>query len=202
MKFSEIEKIFSSRVAFYLNAGYRINAGTMRGTQGEVAKIDLTNDCEVIRVWLKKTWAVEDISIHRFFPEFVKIVIGRANIDSVRFDDILGYDRDLWDDDFEEVETMLWYQVGKNWYLNEEEVRSILPIKEERMNRAKDSYDYGCVVFPPEITGKIVKNLKKRKCFRGVKPYEISVVHFLDNKSGREIGYYAKIRGSWNGIKI
>lgn len=50
MKFAEINKRYTEIVAEYISKGYTINAGTMSGSQGEMAHIDLTDGNEIIRV--------------------------------------------------------------------------------------------------------------------------------------------------------
>ena len=50
--YADINQEFSDAVAEYMSKGYSINTGTMDGSQGEVAHIDLTNGEEIIRVLL------------------------------------------------------------------------------------------------------------------------------------------------------
>lgn len=50
--YADINQEFSAAVAEYMSKGYSINTGTMDGSQGEVAHIDLTNGEEIIRVLL------------------------------------------------------------------------------------------------------------------------------------------------------
>jgi uncharacterized protein YeeX (DUF496 family) len=50
MKFAEINRRYTEAVAEWLAKGYTINTATMSGTQGEFAKIDLTDGKEIIRV--------------------------------------------------------------------------------------------------------------------------------------------------------
>ena len=52
MKHTEIEAIFTAKVAEFITNGYTINATTMAGSQGEIAKIDFRKGNEIIRVML------------------------------------------------------------------------------------------------------------------------------------------------------
>lgn len=54
MKFAEINKKFTEKVAEYIGKGYTINAATMNGSQGEIAKIDLTDGVDIVRIMLYK----------------------------------------------------------------------------------------------------------------------------------------------------
>lgn len=53
MKFADINKVFTAEVNKYLERGYHFNTATMRGSQGEIAHIDLTDGAEVVRVLLR-----------------------------------------------------------------------------------------------------------------------------------------------------
>ena len=79
MKFDEINKVFTEHVNVYLNMGYTINAGTMGGSQGEIAKVDLTDGKEIVRVF------VERFNSHKFNGlRGVQVVAGRCNDERVR----------------------------------------------------------------------------------------------------------------------
>ena len=52
MKKSEIMKIFTAKVAELMAQGMWINGETMRGTQGEICKVDLTDGQRLVRVLL------------------------------------------------------------------------------------------------------------------------------------------------------
>ena len=40
MKYSDINKMFTTEVNKYLEQGYRFNTASMNGSQGELAKVD------------------------------------------------------------------------------------------------------------------------------------------------------------------
>lgn len=50
--FKEINKRYTEIVAEYIGKGYTINTTSMNGSQGEIAKVDLTNGEEIIRVMI------------------------------------------------------------------------------------------------------------------------------------------------------
>ena len=50
MKYSDINKMFTTEVNKYLAQGYRFNTASMNGSQSELAKVDLTNGTEIIRI--------------------------------------------------------------------------------------------------------------------------------------------------------
>ena len=72
MKYAEINKIFTNKVNEYLANGYTINSATMSGSQGEVAKIDLTNGNEIIRIMIDECW-----ENHHAYNGY-EIIVGRT----------------------------------------------------------------------------------------------------------------------------
>ncbi len=51
-KKQDIDRIFTETVAGLLAQGYQINPSTMNGTQGEIARVDLSKGDDLLRVWL------------------------------------------------------------------------------------------------------------------------------------------------------
>ena len=71
MKRAELNTIFTAKVNEYLAKGYTFNTETMAGSQGEIAKVDLTNGEEIIRIIMerKHNWEL---------GEYFTIIVGRA----------------------------------------------------------------------------------------------------------------------------
>lgn len=66
MKYSDINKMFTTEVNKYLAQGYRFNTASMNGSQGELAKVDLTNGTEIIRIvacTFSKEWDKQGIEL-------------------------------------------------------------------------------------------------------------------------------------------
>lgn len=78
MKFTDINKRFTEIVSEYMNNGYIFNAASMNGSQGEIAKIDLTNGDEIIRIYVDRFSDWKESPCY----EGVEIVVGR-NTDMV-----------------------------------------------------------------------------------------------------------------------
>lgn len=74
MKFAEINKRYTEIVTEYLTKGYTINAGTMGGSQGEIAHIDLTDGNSIIRVLVCEE--TEYVKRERF--DACQIIVGRC----------------------------------------------------------------------------------------------------------------------------
>lgn len=107
----DIENIYTDTVREYLDNGYRIYYSTMGGSQGEIAKIDLTNDNEVIRILLgSKTEHYREHPIHKYMDlDYLTIIVGR-NTDKLwgdSFSDI------IWNEHLELISEIRFYKIGR-----------------------------------------------------------------------------------------
>lgn len=75
MKFSDINKRYTEVVCSYLQDGYILNAATASGSQGEIAKIDLTKDGVIVRVLMERFHSYEE----RHSIDGVRIIAGIAS---------------------------------------------------------------------------------------------------------------------------
>lgn len=104
MKFIDINKRYTEIVNGYLSQGYIFNGRTMGGSQGEICSIDLTNNAEIIRVYMK------DFSDWRENKEGIEIVVGRCT------DDVKPNscdDRTLWISHLEVLSSERFYRLGR-----------------------------------------------------------------------------------------
>ena len=107
----DIENIYTDTVREYLDNGYRIYYPTMGGSQGEIAKIDLTNDKEVIRIFLgSKTENYREHPVHKYMDlDYFTIIVGR-NTDKLwgdSFSDI------IWNEHLELISEIRFYKIGR-----------------------------------------------------------------------------------------
>lgn len=79
MKFADINRRYTEIVAEWLAKGYTINTATMGGSQGEIAKVDLTDGHEIIRIFAETFSNVHTDSLCG-----IEITVGRydANYDN------------------------------------------------------------------------------------------------------------------------
>ena len=152
MKSSEINAIYSAKVAEFLTAGYQINTTSMDGSQGEIAKIDFRNGDEVIRVMLDK----ETIWGENFrTADAIVLTVGRCTDERVI--NAKGFNRDaiIWNNRLEVIEKRIFFRIGdrrdSDWYLegneaetaqsthyNRRHVRYEMERNEEARTRMKD----------------------------------------------------------------
>ena len=119
MTFADINKAYSKKVAKWLGRGYWVNAGTMGGSQGEIAHVDLTNGQELLRVLMDRETEYNEDDDWREY-DIVHIVVGRVPA-SERVQ--IGISRELgntvWNDKLEVIDEVKFYQISRKrggWY--------------------------------------------------------------------------------------
>lgn len=130
MKATEINAIFSAKVAEYLTNGYEINANTMNGSQGEIAKVDFRKGSEVIRIVLFKKSLFTD----NWMRDAIVLLVGRCTDERVI--KVTSFDQDpiIWNGNLETVEERTFVKMGRwgtNWYVEGKEA-------EEAMKKNRD----------------------------------------------------------------
>lgn len=195
MTFKDINARFTEIVAEYISKGWRINAGTMSGSQGEIAHIDLTDGASIIRV------VAESFTDYKNQTEGVEIKVGRST-DKVKADG----QRDLatiWNNRLEIICAEKFYQIGRErrdgskFYGSKEEAEKAMAVRFERYekHRAQETKEF------PEAAKKVVLSFVKRQPkHKGVKIGEIESVYRVTRKSlfndSTSNAYYVKVRGN------
>lgn len=106
MKYIEINKKFTEKVAKYLANGYIINTATMNGSQGEVSHVDLTNGTEIIRVVLVRDYeTVGCVSYNR-----LSLVVGRVDDEDIPANSSSDW-HTVWNNRLVEVERENFYEL-------------------------------------------------------------------------------------------
>ena len=145
MKYTDINNIFSAKVAEFLANGYQINTNTMGGSQGEIAKVDFRKGDELIRVLLyRKTIWGDDFRT----ADAIRLTVGRC-IDERAI--VTGFFRDpiIWNERLEVLEERTFYKMGEtysvsDWYLEGKEAEDALKKSSDRrkarwdMDRAEE----------------------------------------------------------------
>ena len=126
MKFAEINRKFTETVAAWIAKGYTINTATMSGSQGELAKIDLTDGKEIIRVDMRRTGKpFEKVGDRYYSFEGIEIAVGRIT------DKVQPNTHDTWSvawtSHMEVLSSEAFYEIGRQkrdgskWYGTREE---------------------------------------------------------------------------------
>lgn len=121
---NEIDRLFTEKVKAYLSKGYEIHTGTMNGSQGEIAKVDLTNGDEVIRILLEHAFSLKGN------PVAVKVGRNTGSLRGSTWDSI-------WNHKLEVLEEATFYKIADNYYVAPEEYEAIYEKHWTRMKLAE-----------------------------------------------------------------
>lgn len=147
----DIDKKYTEKIMEYLNKGYTIHTNTMNGSQGELAKVDLTNGKEVIRIYMDRTYI-------GFSDKVIVILVGRNTCKL--------YDSEsdiIWNSKLEIIEKMEFVKIGENYYIPKEDFAEIHKKRRKRINKYSD--DYITYIFHDEAKKIILPFVKRQpKC--------------------------------------
>ena len=174
----EIDRLFTEKVTEYLSKGYWLNLNTMGGSQGEIAKVDLNNGQEIIRVLLdRKTTFMNETQ--------VRLKVGRNT------DTLYGSTHDtIWNENLEILEERTFCEVAQNFYVTPDEYQAIREKRSARReSRQPASIDLG------EKAKEIVLPFVRRqsKCKRA-KLSDIESVRKSVNRRGKAL-YTVQAKG-------
>jgi hypothetical protein len=201
MKFTEINAIFSQKVAEKLNAGYVLNTNTMGGSQGDIAFVDLRKGDEVIRVRLHREMfsKIVDEKTH-IWGNYIAITVGKSNDERVIANK--GYDgyATIWNNQLEVLEERVFWQMdsrNSDWFIEGDEGI-------EALKKNNSRYNYRYPQTNVEIKGAEQIVLPAVKRHLGRKNYGVDnimkVYKVWDNEEGR---YEYKVNTAHHGtIKL
>ena len=132
MNQNDINRAFTEKVTELLGRGYQIYPGTMGGSQGEIAHVDLYKDDEIIRVLLDRSAGFGEK------PDGVRLIVGR-NTDRIRMNcfDTLG--NTIWNNRLEILSEIEFCQIGENYYTDAETGKSIQKKRRARREARHES---------------------------------------------------------------
>jgi hypothetical protein len=110
----DLDELFTQKVTEYLAKGYRFYTGTMNGSQGEIAKVDLTDGKEVLRILM-------DTELDWRNGDRVVILVGR-NTDKLHGS---FYDATIWNNHLEIIEKQEFNKISDTYFVLPEEYPEI-----------------------------------------------------------------------------
>ena len=168
LTYKSIEEEFTSLVSSYLKYGYTINTSTMGGTQGEKAKVDLTNGEHIVRIFLEQRYK------------------GFSNTMVIEIRSYPGEERTriLWNNQGDLIRKFEYFEISRGVYTNDEdEYNSIHSKKQERLENKFVSRSRK-IKFDADKALNIIKN---KDGFKSIKKKNIvSVVRY----SSKDDNYY------------
>lgn len=183
MYMQDIEKRFTEKVAEYLAAGYIFSQETMRGSQGEMCKVDLKREDSFIRIRLLG---------------FYEIDMDGISLDVMSNEtDGLADRSTVWDKDFEKVvsEKFCCASSRKNFYIAEDDYEKA-NIREKRYSRYKARAKHP-QQLPEKAKAIVLPYIKRMKGFKSVKLSDIDVVlkvngHYEASVRGKRVVLFQK----------
>lgn len=204
MKFETINRRFTETVTAWIAKGYTINTATMGGHQGEIAKIDLTDGKEIIRILLDEDSKIERIDRDGkpFIcdAERVTLLVGRSTEEGIVPNAPDTFGSTIWNERLEEISREEFYKIGgrrrdSNWYGTRDEMIA-QQIKHSERYSANYTPNSTCLC---DKAKEIVLSFVRRqpKC-KSAKASEIESVtkHDYETRAGkRVVKYTVKVRG-------
>lgn len=204
MKFSEIERLYSQKVAEFLVQGYTIDVKGTRCYGREVGKVDLRNEDSVVRVAVEYRYARTKEDEDQFSIYFHNRILIRVSkmacprIDNEKYNSVEYYP----DSAFTVVEETEWVCLSDSWFVTIEEARSLL---EKKKYRAQ--LDFVRYLTNKVMIGKFDLLVKIARKYKGLKTVKFGDVigykvykPYHDWDGDHESGYY--IRAKNKEIKI
>ena len=125
MNQNDINRAFTEKVTELLSRGYLIYPGTMGGSQGEIAHVDLYKGDEIIRVLLDHSAG------HGEKPDGVRLIVGRST-DRIRMNCFDKLGNTIWNNRLEILFEIEFCQIGENYYTDAETGRAIQKKRDAR----------------------------------------------------------------------
>lgn len=174
IKMEDINKTYTEIIGEYISRGYWIYTKTMSGSQGEIAKIDLTNGKHILRIWIndRRDTNVGDKD-EWLYVDLIEIIVEE-------FDDFRN--RTLWNKEGKVLNTFTFYRIGsKNRvYVTDLETckKCIMMNVNRRRARGYSYSNWEKINYNPDTVIKIVKS---KRGFKSCKKSDIKMVERCDS---------------------
>lgn len=180
-KTKDINELFTKVLNKYLSKGYVFNLNTMGGSQGEIAKVDLTNGEHIYRINIDKEHDFENCI------DTIKITVKEYETNEKRIDDSWIT---LWNNKGLLIECINFYEIDRCGYADAytTDIEFIRECKEKRKTRINSSKKREIKVDKKKVCKNIVNN---HKGYKSVRPSEIRGV-FRNENIGYKIEFWAK----------
>lgn len=189
MKFEQINRRFTEKVAELLSHGYIMNAATMGGSQGEIAKVDLTDGNKIVRVMLSTERGIEHIG-DRFY-DFSKIVLTiGTSTDNVKIHSSDYFCSTIWNNHLVDIITEEFYQIGRGeWYGTKEES---MAQQDKRTTRLQGRHVDNRYQLSDDAKAIVLSFMKRQPKCKSIKLSEIQAVihHHVTTRSHGLFGKY------------
>ena len=132
MNQNDINRAFTEKVTELLGRGYQIYPGTMGGSQGVIAHVDLYKGGEIIRVLLDYSAGYGEK------PDGIRLVVGR-NTDRIRMNCFDKLGNTIWNNHLAILSEIEFCQIGENYYTDAETGRAIQKKRDARQTARRET---------------------------------------------------------------
>lgn len=164
----DMDRTFSEKVNEMINKGYVISTSTMSGSQGEIAKVDLTDGTDTYRVLM------EDGNFEEF-DDYVETITIRI----IKYNGCTNGTRTLWNSQGETIYRKNYYEIGNHSGKYIEDIvtiKEILKIRKGRTwrwERRTDMTSHRNIRVTPEIIKKLYRMVKTTRGYSGIRKCDI-----------------------------
>lgn len=195
----DIEQAFTNKVAEYFARGYNIYYTSMGGHQGELAKVDLTNGKEIVRIFLDSNneYGVK-VDNRRVDLRYISLIVGRCVDKNVR----IGCRWDvIWSEKLEIISEIRFYEIGRrdNNFFGTREEAIAATLKSYDRTKYKMLYDTENIIFGEKAKNIVLSFVKKQYKCKSVTLKQIEQVKkIIYYKNGKvdSVRYYVVARGN------
>ena len=187
MKFADINKKFTELTAEYIAKGYTFNSATMSGQQGEIAKVDLTNGVEIIRIVLDDFHTYDELEL-----DGVRVAALRCAGDITP--NAYGCHQTIWTDNCEVIFEEKFYALGEKYGRREpmyDTLEAATAAKQLQYDRRRARRVNTDTALTPSAA--LIRMLKHRKGFTNATRSNITVTRVYN-------GYQVKMAGRNGGM--
>lgn len=188
----DIENLYTDTVREYLDNGYRIYYSTMGGSQGEIAKIDLTNDKEIIRILLEsknECYMDNPIDLNYF-----AIIVGR-NTDKLIGDTFFDT---IWNGHLELISELRIYKIGRKdnsfFGTKQEAIDAMLKYYERLKFRSFDWVEERVELNSDEAKKIVLPFVKRQYKCKSATVKDIEKIEKIIHKNGK-VYYMVQVKG-------
>ena len=157
----DIDTLFTNKIMEYIAKGYTLHTNTMSGCQGELAKVDLTNGNEVIRIYTD--------DVYRNGACYIVLTVGRNT------NKLYNHPSDIiWNKDLEIIEQIEFVKLSDNYFINPEEYRGI---HEKKRLRRRMKEENEVTVFDDKAKIIVLSFMKRQHKCKTIKLTDIQKVY-------------------------
>lgn len=197
MKFEDINKRYTELVQEVLAKGYWVNAGTMGGSQGEIAHIDLTDGKQIIRVLLDSGYDHWDKNDQSYDCDCVKLIVGLVPAtERVEAGKSKELGNIVWNNHLEVLVEAKFYKMDRygDWYLESEEGQSAIEKRSQRRREKYAAKNAACVKVLNNARAIVLPFIKRQPGCKTVSKSEPIKVFKSINRENR-YEYFVEVRG-------